>query len=81
MIRKSEVINLLCNLHVDNLTVNDKKVTEYIRELPIAYDVEKVVAKIRRSSDEEYIGMYGEHFPAMIETEDAIKIVHNGGKE
>ena len=43
LISKTEVINLFCNLHLDNLAVNDKKVTEYIRELPTAYDIKKVV--------------------------------------
>lgn len=34
LISRSEVINLLMNLHIDNIAVNDKRITEYIRELP-----------------------------------------------
>lgn len=47
LISKSDVINILCNLHIDNIAVNDKRVTEYIRELPTVYDVEKVVEIVR----------------------------------
>ena len=34
LISRSEVIDILCNLHIDNIAVNDKRVTEYIKELP-----------------------------------------------
>ena len=48
LISKKEVINLLCNLHIDNISVNDKRVTEYIREMPCAYDMKKVVEDLKR---------------------------------
>ena len=80
LIRKSEVINLLCNLHIDNLAVNDKRVTEYIREIPIAYDVEKV--------DEQILQYYnsqveeGRNIADLVNDEIEIRrIVRNGGKE
>jgi hypothetical protein len=38
LIRRKEVINLLCNLHIDNIAVNGKRVTDYIRELPVYCD-------------------------------------------
>lgn len=34
LISRKEAINMLCNLHIDNVAVNGKRVTEYIRELP-----------------------------------------------
>lgn len=30
-----DVLNLLHTLHIDNIAVNDKRITEYIKELPI----------------------------------------------
>ena len=67
----------------DEACVEGQQATRIRNELEkiIAYDVEKVVEKIRKSSDEEYIDMYGEHVPPLIATEDAIEIIHNGGKE
>lgn len=77
LISKKDVINLLCNLHIDNIAVNDKKVTEYIRELPCAYNVEKVAEQL-----EELPNYYCEgHWGEFIDKERAIEIVRNGGKE
>ena len=44
-----------------------------------AYDVEKVVAGIRRSSGNGYRDIDGDYVPPMIETKDAIDIVKRGG--
>ena len=53
LISRGDVINLLCILHIDNVTVNGKRVTEYIRELPTAYDVDKVVAELEEMRNED----------------------------
>lgn len=34
LISISEVIDIMCNLRIDNVAVNGKRVTEYIKELP-----------------------------------------------
>lgn len=34
LVSRKEVLNLLCNLHIDNIAVNDKRITSYVRELP-----------------------------------------------
>ena len=46
-----------------------------------AYDVEKVVAEIRRSSGNGYRDIDGDWVPPLIETKDAISIVKAGGAE
>lgn len=91
LISKKEVINLLCNLHIDNIAVNDKRVTEYIREMPTAYDVEKVVDNVQQIIQEE-IDIALKDVPDGGEyTEDAYRLlfrntqisdaIRNGGKE
>lgn len=52
-ISKESVIKLLCELHVDNIAVNGKRLTELIKELPtldekeiIRKPFERVVKKI-----------------------------------
>lgn len=45
LISRSEAINLLCNLHIDNIAVNGKRITEYIKELPTADAVPVVRCK------------------------------------
>lgn len=34
LISRKEVIDILCKLHIDNIAVNDKRVTEFVREIP-----------------------------------------------
>lgn len=46
---------------------------------PTVYDVEKVVAEIRKSSGIGYRDVDGDYVPPMIETEEAIDIVKKGG--
>lgn len=46
---------------------------------PTAYDVEKVVAKIKRSSGNGYRDIDGDYVPPMIETKDVIEIIRKGG--
>lgn len=46
LISRKDAIDILCKLHIDNVAVNDKRVTEYIRELPTAYNVEKVIEEV-----------------------------------
>ena len=73
LISRGDVINLLCILYIDNVTVNGKRVTEYIRELPTAYDVDKVVAELTRES---LVRIDGNN---EIYLDDAIDIVRKGG--
>ena len=56
-------------------------VREDILRKDTAYDVEKVVADIRRSSGNGYIDIDGDYVPPMIETKDAIEIVRKSGVE
>lgn len=48
LISRISVINLLNELRVDNVALNDKRLTEYINELPTAYNVENVVAGLEQ---------------------------------
>ena len=59
---------------------NPKLLIEIIENTKTAYDVEKVVAKIKRRSSKGYRDIDGDYVPPMIETEDAIDIVR-GGRE
>lgn len=72
LISREAVINLLCELRVDNVAVNGKRITELINELPTAYDVEKVVGEIRNQP----FGNYG-----VQEENEIIDIVRRGGVE
>ena len=49
-----------------------------VMEQPTTYDVEKVVAEIRRSSGIGYRDVDGDYVPPMIETKKAIDIVKKG---
>lgn len=74
LVRKKDVINLLYELHINKLSVNDKKVTEYIREMPTAYNVEKVVEQLE---EEKSDWNYDYNVPIT----KAIEIVRKGGVE
>lgn len=54
---------------------------QLIKETETAYDVDAVVAEIRRSSGNGYRDIDGDYVPPMIETKDAIDIVRKGGVE
>ncbi len=58
-----------------------RNIERFIEDLPTAYDVEKVVTGIGRSSGKGYRDIDGDYVPPMIETKQAIDIVRNGGKE
>ena len=90
LISRKEVINLLCGLHIDNIAVNDKRVTDYIRELPTAYDVDKVVEQLDKLSNDvisthfayecdDHEGIYS--YGLSDGYDKAIDIVRAGGKE
>ena len=66
LINRKEVINLLCNLHIDNIAVNDKRVTDYIRELPCAEESELFVKLPIKVGDTVYTNccMSGWYFRA-----------------
>ena len=49
--------------------------------MPTAYDVEKVVAEIRRRSGNGYRDVDGDYVPPLIKTANAIDIVERGGVE
>ena len=56
-----------------------KSCKSIVEDKPCAYDVEKVVSELRLKSDYESIDSdYGGY---IIETDNAIEIVRNGGKE
>lgn len=77
LISRSAVINLLCNLHIDNIAVNDKKVTKYIRELPTVYDVDSVVEEMKKASKPLGIGLMPDS--RYIREEKAVDLVRKGG--
>lgn len=56
----------------------DKNVFEIINEQPTAYNVENVVAEIRRCSGNGYRDVDGDYVPPMIRTKDVIEIVKGG---
>ena len=60
-------------------TVGIKFVDDLIKNQPTAYDVEKVVAEIRRYSGNGYRDIDGDYVPPLIKTEYAIDIVKGGG--
>jgi hypothetical protein len=87
LISKKEVINLLCNLHIDNIAVNDKRVTEYIEELPPAYSVIGVVCQIHNRF-EGYLDEIIDNPEKLDKVDFLLKqnneicnLVRNGGKE
>ncbi len=89
LISRSDVINLMYEVFEDYSVATDKqdklggfgsKIFERVKELPTAYDVEKVVEQLKEVSFERYgnEGMGGE---MVVNFDDAIEIVRNGGKE
>lgn len=38
LISREAAIDILCRLHIDNIAVNGKRITEFIRELPSVTD-------------------------------------------
>ena len=50
-----------------------------IYSMPTSYDVEKVVAEIRRRSGNGYRDVDGDYVPPLIKTANAIDIVERGG--
>ena len=52
---------------------------EMVRKQPTAYNVENVVAEIRRCSGNGYRDVDGDYVPPMIRTKDVIDIVEAGG--
>lgn len=79
LISRNAVVKLLCELRVDNVAVNDKRIVEYIKDLPTAYDVEKVVAELSEKSG-TVRNMFGGSTRA-IGLRTAIDIVRKGGAE
>jgi hypothetical protein len=81
LISRSSVINLLNELRVDNVALNDKRLTEYINELPTAYNVEKVIEELACNS--RFIDDINEHnfkcISCVIGQKKAIDIVKRGG--
>lgn len=51
---------------------------DYIQNMPTAYDIDKVVAELRRMSGNGYRYVDGDYVPPMIETKNAIEIVKKG---
>lgn len=75
---------VLCDIKDGTLCGNYEKETvemflKAFDESKIAYNVDNVVARIRRSSGNGYRDIDGDYVPPMIETKDAIEIVRNGG--
>ena len=56
-----------------------KEILTTIMEQPTAYDIDKVVEEIRRSSGNGYRDVDGDYVPPMIKTKSAIEIVKQGG--
>ena len=50
-----------------------------LKNIPTAYDIDKVVSEIRRWSGNGYRDIDGDYVPPMIETKEAIEIVKQGG--
>ena len=49
-----------------------------LKNIPTAYDIDKVVAELRRMSGNGYRDVDGDYVPPMIETKNAIEIVKKG---
>lgn len=77
LVYKRDVIDLLCKLHIDNVSVNDKRVTDYIREIPEAYNVEEVVAEVKAAKDEDGLVCYIDDKP-VIHKSQAIELIRRG---
>lgn len=43
LISRESVINILCELRIDNISVNGKSIMEHIGDIPTAYDVDAVI--------------------------------------
>lgn len=63
-----------CDNH--EITVSIKDIKRIIREQPTAYDVDAVVAELKKESYQEWCDS-----PKIVELNDAIDIVRNAGKE
>ena len=50
-----------------------------LKNIPTAYDVDKIIRELRRESGNEYRDIDGDYVPPMIETKEAIEIVKQGG--
>lgn len=76
LIRRKDVLELF-----STNDCSDKMIGLYERvlDIPTAYDVEKVVAEIKRCSGNGYRDVDGDYVPPMIETKDTIHIVRKGG--
>ena len=78
LISRSAVINILCNLHIDKIAVNDKKITQYIRELPTAYDVEKVVAEVKKL-DLDGVSMVEDGKYKLVRKDEVVSLIQTNG--
>ena len=75
---------VLCDIKDGTLCGNYEKETvemfiKAFDESKTAYNVNNVVAGIRRCSGNGYRDIDGDYVPPMIETKEAIEIVQNGG--
>lgn len=81
LISRQAVIDLLkksASRDIEEVVVTEKNI-KLIMDMPKAYDVDAVVAEIRRSSGNGYRDIDGDWVPPMIETKDAMRIVKAGG--
>lgn len=62
-----------------DVLITAESVFDMIKASPTAYDVEKVIAEIKRCSGSGYRDIDGDYVPPMIKTETVIDIVKAGG--
>lgn len=78
LISKSELLESLNDWINENTDINT--ILRWIEEYEIAYDMEKVVAELKKDAFTDGYGDYTE-CEKLITLEDAIDDVRNGGKE
>lgn len=57
-----------------------KRFINKLKNIPTAYDINKVIRELRRMSGNGYRDVDGDYVPPMIETKNAIEIVKAGVK-
>ena len=57
-----------------------KRFINKLKNIPTAYDINKIIGELRRMSGNGYRDVEGDYVPPMIETKNAIEIVEAGVK-